>query len=300
MRWKGRRESNNIEDRRGGGGVKVGGVSILGLVIAFVAWKFFGIDPQQAYQVSQQVTQHSSTSQAAPENETTEQQEARQFIGTILADTEDTWTPIFQQLGMQYQQPKLVLFSGAVQSACGSASAAMGPFYCPADQKVYIDTSFFKDMRTQMGITGEQNQTELSRQDQAGDFAQAYVIAHEVGHHVQTLLGISQKVNQARSQVSQAQANQLSVRQELQADCFAGLWANHNQQRTQFLEQGDIAEAMDAAEKIGDDYLQRKARGAVVPDSFTHGSSAQRQRWFERGYQSGDLNQCDTFAAKQL
>lgn len=302
MRWKGRRESQNIEDRRGngGGGVKFGGISILGLVVAFVAWKFFGINPQQAYQVTQQVTQQSVQSAASPKQESAEQQEARQFVATVLADTEDTWTPIFQKLGQSYQQPKLVLFSGAVQSACGSASSAMGPFYCPADQKVYIDTSFFQDMRQQMGISGEKNQTELTRQDQAGDFAQAYVIAHEVGHHVQTLLGVSEQVHRMRSQLNQTQANQLSVRQELQADCFAGLWAHHNQQRTQFLESGDVAEAMDAAEKIGDDYLQRKARGQIVPDSFTHGTSAQRQHWFEVGLKTGDLQSCDTFKASQL
>lgn len=302
MRWKGRRESQNIEDRRGngGGGVKFGGISILGLVVAFVAWKFFGINPQQAYQVTQQVTQQSVQTAAAPKQESAAQQEARQFVATVLADTEDTWTPIFQKLGQSYQQPKLVLFSGAVQSACGSASAAMGPFYCPADQKVYIDTSFFQDMRQQMGISGEKNQTELTRQDQAGDFAQAYVIAHEVGHHVQTLLGVSEQVHRMRSQLNQTQANQLSVRQELQADCFAGLWAHHNQQRTQFLEPGDVAEAMDAAEKIGDDYLQRKARGQVVPDSFTHGTSAQRQHWFDVGLKTGDLQSCDTFKASQL
>lgn len=301
MRWKGRRESQNIEDRRGnGGGVKFGGISILGLVVAFVAWKFFGINPQQAYQVTQQVTQQSVQTAAAPKQESAAQQEARQFVATVLADTEDTWTPIFQKLGQSYQQPKLVLFSGAVQSACGSASAAMGPFYCPADKKVYIDTSFFQDMRQQMGISGEKNQTELTRQDQAGDFAQAYVIAHEVGHHVQTLLGVSEQVHRMRSELNQTQANQLSVRQELQADCFAGLWAHHNQQRTQFLESGDVAEAMDAAEKIGDDYLQRKARGQVVPDSFTHGTSAQRQHWFDVGLKTGDLQSCDTFKASQL
>ena len=301
MRWKGRRTSDNVQDRRGGGAVKTGGVSVLGLVVAFVAWKFFGADPQQAYQMTKQATQQtSSASQTAPENETAEQKEARQFVSTVLADTEDTWTPIFQQLGREYKAPTLVIYSGATATGCGTGQSAMGPFYCPADQTVYIDTDFFKDMRTQMGITGEQNQTELSRQDQAGDFAQAYVIAHEVGHHVQTLLGISQQVTQARQQASETQGNQLSVRQELQADCLAGLWAKQTNQRTQFLEQGDVAEAMDAAEKIGDDYLQRKARGSVVPDSFTHGTSEQRQRWFDRGFSSGDINQCDTFGANSL
>lgn len=300
MRWKGRRTSSNVQDRRGGGAVKTGGISIIGVIIAFVAWKFFGVNPMQAYQMSSQVTQSSSAQQAAPENETAEQQEARLFVSTVLADTEDTWVPIFQQIGREYQEPTLVMYSGATSTACGTGQSAMGPFYCPADQTVYIDTTFFKEMRTQMDISGEQNQSELSRQDQAGDFAQAYVIAHEVGHHVQTLLGISQQVNKARQQVSQTEGNQLSVRQELQADCLAGLWAKQTNQRTQFLEQGDIAEAMDAAEKIGDDYLQRKSRGSVVPDSFTHGTSEQRQRWFDRGFTSGDINQCDTFNTNSL
>ncbi|MCJ8146656.1 neutral zinc metallopeptidase [Acinetobacter sp. A3.8] len=300
MRWKGRRTSSNVQDRRGGGAVKTGGISIIGVIIAFVAWKFFGVNPMQAYQMSSQVTQSSSAQQSAPENETAEQQEARLFVSTVLADTEDTWVPIFQQIGRDYQEPTLVMYSGATSTACGTGQSAMGPFYCPADQTVYIDTTFFKEMRTQMDISGEQNQSELSRQDQAGDFAQAYVIAHEVGHHVQTLLGISQQVNKARQQVGQAEGNQLSVRQELQADCLAGLWAKQTNQRHQFLDQGDIAEAMDAAEKIGDDYLQRKSRGSVVPDSFTHGTSEQRQRWFDRGFTSGDINQCDTFNTNSL
>lgn len=296
MRWKGRRISTNVEDRRGGGRAKAGGFSILGVVVAFVAWKFFGVDPQQAYRATQAVTSSQSAQEgSAPKQMTAEQQEASEFIGTVLADTEDVWTPIFQQMGVSYTPPRLVLFSGVVNSGCGTAQAAMGPFYCPADQKVYIDTSFFRDMRQQMGISGEQNQTELSRQDQVGDFAQAYVIAHEVGHHIQNLLGISGQVQQARAQASKAQGNQLSVRLELQADCLAGIWAHQNQQRTQFLEQGDIEEAMDAAQKIGDDYLQKRATGQVVPDSFTHGSSEQRMHWFQLGLKSGDVNQCDTF-----
>ena len=295
MRWKGRRISTNVEDRRGGGAAKAGGISILGLIVAFVAWKFFGVDPQMAYQATKSVTQQQQVSDQAPQQLTPEQEEASEFVGTVLADTEDTWSPIFKQLGGTYTPPKLVMFSGAIRSGCGTAQAAMGPFYCPADQKVYIDTAFFKDMRQQMGISGEQNQTELSRQDQAGDFAQAYVIAHEVGHHVQNLLGISSQVQQAQAQGSRTQGNQLSVRLELQADCFAGIWANHNQQRTQFLEQGDIEEAMDAAQKIGDDYLQKQATGQVVPDSFTHGTSQQRMHWFQVGLKTGDLNQCNTF-----
>lgn len=300
MQWKGRRQSSNIEDRRGGGGArKVGGVSIFGLILALIVWKVFGISPETTLGITEQITQSSQTAQA-PAQETAEQAETRAFVATILADTEDVWTPIFQQLGGTYQPPKLVMFSGAVQSACGSATSASGPFYCPADQKVYLDTSFFKAMRTQMGITGEQNTTELSRKDQAADFAQAYVIAHEVGHHVQTLLGISNQVRQAQAQTDKATANNLSVRQELQADCFAGLWARHNHERTQFLQKGDIEEALDAAEKIGDDYLQHKSHGHAVPDSFTHGTSEQRQRWFYRGFESGDIKQCDTFATRQL
>ncbi|WP_180059509.1 MULTISPECIES: neutral zinc metallopeptidase [unclassified Acinetobacter] len=297
MRWKGRRVSSNVEDRRGGGGAKAGGISILGLVVAFVAWKFFGVDPQQAYQATKQVTSQGQTAEVKGlDNPTPEQQEAMDFVGTVLADTEDTWTKVFQeQLNAQYKAPKLVMFNGVVNSGCGTAQAAMGPFYCPADQKVYIDTAFFKDMRTQMGITGEQNQTELSRQDQAGDFAQAYVVAHEVGHHIQTILGISEQVQQARAQASKAEGNRYSVMQELQADCFAGIWAHHNQQRTQFLEQGDVEEAMDAAHKIGDDYLQKSATGQVVPDSFTHGTSEQRMKWFQTGLKSGNINSCDTF-----
>ncbi|MDI3376976.1 neutral zinc metallopeptidase [Acinetobacter sp. V89_7] len=300
MRWKGRRVSSNVEDRRGSSGAKVGGISIVGLVVAFVAWKFFGVDPQQAYQATQQITAAQSQTGTAPEQLSAEQKEASDFVGTILADTEDTWTPIFQQLGQSYVAPKLVLFDGRVQSACGTAESAMGPFYCPSDQKVYIDTQFFKEMRQQMGISGDKNQTELSRQDQAGDFAQAYVVAHEVGHHIQNLLGISSQVQRAQAQANRIQANQLSVRLELQADCFAGIWANRNQERTQFLEAGDVEEAMDAAQKIGDDYLQKRATGQVVPDSFTHGTSQQRMHWFETGLKSGDLNQCDTFNSRSI
>lgn len=297
MRWKGRRVSSNLEDRRGGGGAKAGGFSILGLIVAFIAWKFFGFDPQQAYQATKQVTSQGSQQASEIANPTPEQQEASAFVGTVLADTEDTWIPIFKQNGMQYTPPKLVMFSGVVNSGCGAAESAMGPFYCPADQKVYIDTQFFKDMRTQMGISGEQNQSELASNQAAGDFAQAYVIAHEVGHHIQNLLGISSQVQKARQQANETQGNQLSVRLELQADCLAGVWAKSNHERTQFLEKGDVEEAMDAAHKIGDDYLQKRARGQVVPDSFTHGTSAQRMQWFNQGMQTGDINQCDTFKA---
>ncbi len=300
MQWRGRRQSSNIEDRRGGGAKKVGGISIFGLIIAVVLWQVFGISPETTLGVTQQI-QGQSSQTSAPAAETHEMSEAREFVATVLADTEDVWAPIFRnQFNREYTAPTLVLFSGAVQSACGSASSASGPFYCPADQKVYLDTGFFRDMRTQMGIGGEKNATELNRQDLAGDFAQAYVIAHEVGHHVQTLLGISTQVRQAQSGASEAAANNLSVRQELQADCFAGMWARQNHERTQFLHEGDIEEALDAAEKIGDDYLQRQARGHVVPDSFTHGTSAQRKQWFYTGFKTGDVKQCDTFANRNI
>lgn len=299
MDWKGRRQSTNIEDRRGGGAKKAGGIGIGSIIIALIVWKVFGISPETTLGVTQQMSQN--TQQTAPAQETASQAESRQFVATVLADTEDVWTPIFRQLGGTYQAPKLVMFTGRVQSACGSATSASGPFYCPADQKVYLDTQFFTDMRRQMDITGEQaGSTQLSNSAQAGDFAQAYVIAHEVGHHVQTLLGISNQVRQAQAQTNQKNANQLSVRQELQADCFAGLWAHHNHKRTQFLQKGDIEEALDAAEKIGDDYLQHKAHGHSVPDSFTHGTSEQRRRWFYRGFESGDIQQCDTFGVKQI
>lgn len=297
MDWKGRRQSTNIEDRRGGA-KKAGGIGIGSIIIALIVWKVFGISPETTLGVTQQITQNT---QSAPTNETASQAESRQFVATVLADTEDVWTPIFRQLGGTYQPPTLVMFTGRVQSACGSATSASGPFYCPADQKVYLDTQFFADMRRQMGITGEQaGSTQLTQTGQAGDFAQAYVIAHEVGHHVQTLLGISNQVRQAQAKTNQTNANQLSVRQELQADCFAGLWAHHNHKRTQFLQAGDIEEALDAAEKIGDDYLQHKAHGHAVPDSFTHGTSEQRKRWFYRGFESGDIQQCDTFGVRNI
>ena len=292
MQWKGRRQSSNVNDRRGSG-IKTGGISITGIIIALILWKVFGVDPATTLGVQQQMQAHTQSS--APAELTPQQMESKAFVSTVLADTEDVWTQIFREMGLTYQPPQLDLFSGRVQSACGMASSASGPFYCPADQKVYLDTSFFADMKKQMGITGDLNKTELSRTDQAGDFAQAYVIAHEVGHHVQTLLGISTEVRQAQARASKVQANELSVRQELQADCFAGLWANRNHARTQFLEKGDIEEALDAAEKIGDDYLQHKAHGHVVPDSFTHGTSQQRKAWFYRGFETGDIQACDTF-----
>ena len=313
MRWKGRRESNQVEDLRGNSGSGLGGgvgplalmaiFSRLGIkgtivvvILGLIVWKVFGINPL-AMLGGQPATQQVSQ----PYQESPEDAQTRQMVSVILADTEDTWQQIFASAGKQYQKPTLVLFRNGVQSGCGAAQSAMGPFYCPADQKVYIDLSFFQQMRQQMGISGDQqNSTETANTNQAGDFAEAYVIAHEVGHHVQNLLGISSQVQQARQQASETQGNALSVRQELQADCYAGVWAHHNQQRTQFLQAGDVEEAMDAAHKIGDDYLQKQARGYVVPDSFTHGTSQQRARWFNTGLNTGDLNQCDTFNAQQL
>ncbi|RYY80317.1 MAG: neutral zinc metallopeptidase [Moraxellaceae bacterium] len=313
MRWKGRRESNQVEDQRASGGSFGGGGAsplalmaifsrlgvkgtIVVVILGLIVWKVFGINPL-AVVGGQSLSQQT----AQPYQETAEDAQTRQMVQVILADTEDTWQQIFASSGQQYQKPTLVLFRNGVQSGCGTAQSAMGPFYCPVDQKVYIDLSFFQQMRQQMGISGDQqNSSETTRNDQAGDFAEAYVIAHEVGHHVQNLLGISTKVQQARQQASESQSNALSVRQELQADCFAGVWANHNQQRTQFLQAGDVEEAMDAAHKIGDDYLQKQATGHVVPDSFTHGTSAQRSHWFNTGLKTGDINQCDTFNASQL
>lgn len=295
MKWEDRQGSSNVRVSRG----KAVGGGIGGIIIGLILWLVFGMNPMTAMQTGQAITK--STGSQQQQQSINQDDRDQRFVSVVLADTEVVWQQIFRENGMQYKNPQLIIFSGAVQSACGSASSATGPFYCPADQKVYLDTQFFADMKRQMGITGEQaGSTELSSNNQAGDFAQAYVIAHEVGHHVQTLLGISNQVRQMQAQTSQKNANQLSVRQELQADCFAGLWAHHNHKRTQFLQRGDIEEALDAAEKIGDDYLQHKAHGHSVPDSFTHGTSEQRKRWFYRGFESGDIKQCDTFGVKQI
>jgi predicted metalloprotease len=284
MRWRSGRRSTNVEDRRrvrvtrkaAGGGIGI-------VVIALIAM-YFGVDPSiflsQVGPTSSVSTQQTTRKIPAAENELAE------FVSVVLADTEDTWNELFRKMGKTYREPQLVLFSGAVQSACGFAQAAVGPFYCPADQKVYIDLSFYQDLKNRHGAPG--------------DFAQAYVIAHEIGHHVQTLLGISQKVHSARSRVSQVEGNRLSVMQELQADCFAGVWAHHAERSRQILEQGDIEEALGAASAIGDDRLQRKSRGYVTPDSFTHGSSAQRVRWFKQGLKSGEVLDCNTFRADNL
>lgn len=304
MRLDDQRESNNVEDRRGESGRRGfglrrgGGIGIGTIILALVLWKGCGIDPSVVLGLSSQMSQ--STPQSAvqtgqPIVETADSAEDRRLVGVVLAATEDTWQQIFAEHRSNYQVPKLVLFNGSYPSGCGSADASMGPFYCPADQKVYLDMAFFKDMRTQMGVTADQQGNGLGSSDEAGDFARAYVIAHEIGHHVQNLLGITQKVQNARQQSDEVTANQLSVRQELQADCFAGVWANRNQQRVNFLQAGDLEEAINAATQIGDDRLQQRARGYVVPDSFTHGTSAQRVRWFQMGFQQGRIEACDTF-----
>ncbi|MDV3000147.1 MAG: hypothetical protein N5P05_001753 [Chroococcopsis gigantea SAG 12.99] len=282
MRWQFGRRSDNVEDRRGisPGGVAVGGG--LGTIVLALIAMLLGVDPSIVLNGGSGVDPN--TYNNAPRSNSPGDDKSKDFVSVVLADTEDTWGKIFREAGQTYQQPKLVLFTGSVQSACGYAKAAMGPFYCPADRKVYLDTSFFQDLE--------------NRHNSPGDFAQAYVVAHEVGHHVQNLLGISQKVQSMRGRVSEAQANQLSVRLELQADCLAGVWANRSNQERQTLEAGDIEEAINAAGNIGDDRLQRQARGYVVPDSFTHGSSAQRVRWFQKGFTTGDINQCDTFSAR--
>lgn len=289
MKWRGRSGSSNV--RMSGG--KAAGGGIFGIIIGLVLWLVFDVNPMTAFQTGQSVTGGGSATTQPLDDDSRD----AQFVSVVLADTEAVWQQIFQELGGTYQEPQLVLFNGSVNSACGSATAATGPFYCPGDQKVYLDTSFFAEMRQNLGIAGDQQGSgDAENQGKAGDFAQAYVIAHEVGHHVQTLMGTSQKINEARRQVSQAQGNELSVRQELQADCYAGVWANRNQQRVQFLEQGDIDEALHAASQIGDDRLAQASGRAAVPDNFTHGTSQQRVDWFTRGLESGDVRSCDTFS----
>jgi predicted metalloprotease len=282
MRWQGRQGSSNVEDRRGVRVGRAGGIGIGTIVLALIAI-YFGQDPSV---VLQGVQPSAPTSQEGPYQETPEEAQSREFVSVVLADTEETWGEIFRQAGRTYEPPKLVLFSGAVESACGFAEAAVGPFYCPGDHKVYIDLSFYQELQTRFGAPG--------------DFAQAYVVAHEIGHHVQTLLGISEQNMAARQRASQAEANALSVRQELQADCFAGIWAHNADRSRQLLEQGDVEEGLNAAAAIGDDRLQKQGRGYVSPESFTHGSSEQRVRWFKRGLESGSVQACDTFGTKQL
>ena len=282
MLWRNRRESANVEDRRGigGGGLAIGGG--FGTLIIIILALLFGVDPRA---LLNQSPSEPGPSAPAGQPANPAEQEAAQFSKVVLADTEDVWTNLFQKMGRQYHDPTMVLFSGRVDSACGTASAAVGPFYCPGDEKVYLDLSFFRDLKQRFGAPG--------------DFAEAYVIAHEVGHHVQDELGITQKVDGMRVHMNQEQANALSVRVELQADFFAGVWA-HYEQGKGYVEAGDIEEALRAASAIGDDRLQMETQGYVVPDSFTHGTSEQRVRWFRKGFDTGDIRQGDTFSARSL
>jgi uncharacterized protein len=302
MKWEGNRQSDNVEDRRdgGGGGFSGGGGGLGGLlgallgsrlgvgtlVVALLGGWALGINPLTILGLLSGNGAPTAQVQQVPAHRPPAGDRMAKFVSTVLADTEDVWTDVFKKGGADYQKPRLVLFRGATPTACGQGQSAMGPFYCPADQKVYIDLGFYETLQKQLGAPG--------------DFAQAYVIAHEVGHHVQNLLGISAKVQEARSRVSKAEANALSVRLELQADCLAGVWAHHANNARQLLEQGDVEEAMNAAAKIGDDALQRGSGHAVVPESFTHGSSAQRQRWFSQGLKTGSVKACDTFSSRSL
>ena len=329
MRWRGERESENVEDRRdegggggfgspfpgggglrfpGGGGARGGGIGIVGLLILLGLMFFFGVDPRVIMQgggpggdesnfpdIRLPQSRPDTTGFPVPRQpqgpdlqhpRSASQDDLKQFVSVVLAETEDVWSKLLPQYGARYSDPKLVLFSGGVRSACGIGMAQMGPFYCPQDQKVYIDLSFYKELK--------------DRFNAPGDAAQAYVIAHEVGHHVQNLLGIMDQVDAVRQRVSERQGNAIQVRVELQADCFAGVWANKAQEAKNIFEAGDIESALNAASAIGDDRIQKQTQGYVVPDSFTHGSSAQRVRWFKRGYETGDLRQCDTFNADDL
>jgi len=282
MRWRDGRQSDNVEDRRGMSiprGAKIGGVSGLGLLAVILIGMFLGIDPTVLLQGGPDIQAPSVSVQRGGRPGVND--DLRDFVAVVLAETEDVWHDAFRKMGRTYQAPTLVLFSRAVQSACGMAGAAVGPFYCPVDHNIYLDLDFFEDLRRRFGASG--------------DFAQAYVVAHEVGHHVQTLLGISRKVSELQSRANSAERNRLSVRMELQADCLAGVWANQADQSRQILEAGDIEEGLNAASAIGDDRIQRKTQGYVVPDGFTHGTSAQRVRWFSRGLESGNLQACDTF-----
>ena len=301
MEWKGRRQSDNIEDRRGrapsgrspfgrGGGIRLpsGGMrrsgfsfkTILIIGVIYLALKFIGIDPLQILAGSDPGSMVGGESRTERQISPVRQDEMTQFVATVLAETEDVWHGVMQSQGLSYSEPKLVLFSGAVSSACGNASAASGPFYCPGDRKVYIDLSFYDEL--------------AERFKASGDFAQAYVLAHEVGHHVQNLIGVLPEFNRMRPSMSQSEENRMSIRVELQADCFAGIWGHFTAQKG-LLERGDLEEALNAAHQIGDDTLQRRTQGYVVPDSFNHGTSEQRMEWFSRGFESGRLEDCDTF-----
>ena len=284
MRWDRSRASDNVEDRRGGG-MRLGGRGIgIGTVVIAVVAMLLGVDPSVVLNLAGGLNGPGVQQQSAPPPPV--EDEAARFVSHVLGDTEDTWRTLFTKSGKTYQDPKLVLFSGSTDTACGLGQSASGPFYCPGDQKVYIDLAFFKELGSRFGAPG--------------DFAQAYVIGHEVGHHVQNLLGISGQVQAERQRGNEKRANQLSVKLELQADCFAGVWAHHADRARQVLEAGDIDEGLNAASAIGDDRLQKQSQGHVVPDSFTHGSSAQRVRWFKRGIESGDPAVCNTFKSAQL
>ncbi len=292
MKWEGNRESDNVEDRRGmggggGGGFGLGGKSIgIGtIVLALIGSAVFGVNPLTMLDMLSGGGGGTPVQQA-PVRESPATDRQTKFVQVVLADTEDVWNKLFAEKNADYVEPRLVLFEGATPTACGTGQSASGPFYCPADQKVYIDLSFYTLMQKQFGVSGE--------------FAQAYVIAHEIGHHVQNQLGISGKVHEARQRGSERQANEMSVRLELQADCFAGAWAYHSNQARGILEQGDVESALKAAAAIGDDALQRKQQGRVVPDSFTHGTSEQRSRWFSKGLESGRVESCNTFDTRQL
>jgi len=287
MRWRNSRQSDNVEDRRGMSiprGAKIGGIGGLGLLAIVVIGMFLGIDPTVLLQSVPDIQTPSVS--VEPGQQAGINDDQRQFVAVVLAETEDVWHDAFQKMGRTYQPPTLVLFSEAVESACGMAGSATGPFYCPSDRKVYLDLSFFEDLQTRFGASG--------------DFAEAYVIAHEVGHHVQTLLGIMGKVNELMSRASPSERNKLTVRMELQADCFAGVWARQADESRQILESGDIEEALNAASAVGDDRIQQRTQGRVVPDAFTHGSAAQRVRWFKVGFESGNPQACDTFNTDRL
>jgi len=284
MRWFGGRQSENVEDRRGirvSPGLAGGGIGTLLLVLVAM---YLGVDPTVL--LNQAPPGDGRPVETKPHDRPAEENQLAKFVSVVLADTEDTWRDLFRRNGRTYREPKLVLFTDAVQSACGLAGAAVGPFYCPEDEKVYIDLRFYQDLK--------------ERFQAPGDFAQAYVIAHEIGHHVQNLFGISEKVQAARTRVREVEANRLSVQLELQADCLAGVWAHHANKARQIIEAGDVEEALRAASAIGDDRLQRQTRGVIVPDTFTHGTSEQRVRWFRHGIETGDLGQCNTFESRNL
>jgi uncharacterized protein len=282
MLWQGQRESGNVEDARGSGGGRLVMGGGIGTVVLVVLYLLLGGDPQALFNAQEQA----QVSQPAQVNTQAPRDDASKFVAVVLADTEDAWSDVFRQMGRKYEEPRLVLFTDLIQSGCGFARGATGPFYCPQDRQVYIDLGFFRQLQERLGA--------------GGDFAEAYVIAHEVGHHVQKLFGITDRVDAARRRASEAESNRLSVRLELQADFLAGVWARYADRIKHVVEAGDIEEAIRAANAVGDDRLQARSRGYVVPDSFTHGTSEQRVRWFRRGYETGDLSQGDTFNAREL